>query len=145
MKSQRKREVKIYYNYKFYFLKVTPGQISTLPWPHPAPPSPTQPHPVVMAILVVMHIWKKYSHFNFNYVISISHPSQAPAIFQEIMEKLLHGISGVVVTWTTLITGGNEGEQLTNLMEVLNQFKECLARIKASKMLIPCTWGYCID
>lgn len=48
--------------------------------------------------------------------------ASAPAIFQKIMEKLLHGIAGVVVYLDDiLITGHTREEHLTNLKQVLER------------------------
>ena len=56
------------------------------------------------------------------------------ALFQEIMEKLLQGIPGMVVyVDDILITGQNESEHFTRLREVLTRLKESGLRLKQVK------------
>ena len=58
----------------------------------------------------------------------------APAVFQEIMEKLLNGIPGVVVYFDDiLVTGENEERHLTSLTEVLDRLKQSGLRLKRNK------------
>ncbi len=76
--------------------------------------------------------------------------ASAPAIFQEIMEKILQGIPGVVVYFDDiLVTGKNEAEHLKSLTQVLDQLKHYGLRLKRSKckFLAPSVdyLGYRID
>ena len=58
----------------------------------------------------------------------------APAIFQQIMEKLLHGITGVVVYIDDiLVTGRTEEEHLKNLQTVLERLEDHGLRLKRKK------------
>ena len=59
--------------------------------------------------------------------------ASAPAIFQQIMEKLLHGITGVVVYVDILVTGRTEEEHLKNLQTVLERLEDHGLRLKCKK------------
>ena len=60
--------------------------------------------------------------------------ASAPAIFQQIMEKLLHGITGVVVYIDDiLITGRTEEEHLKNLQTALERLEDHGLRLKRKK------------
>ena len=66
--------------------------------------------------------------------------SSAPAIFQRLMDKILHGLSGVICYIDDiLITGKNEEEHLRNLAAVLNRLEKHGFRLKMDKcrFLIP--------
>ena len=76
--------------------------------------------------------------------------ASAPAVFQEIMEKLLQGIPGVVVYFDDiLVTGENEERHLASLTEVLDRLKQSGLRLKRNKcrFLAPAVeyLGYKID
>ena len=76
--------------------------------------------------------------------------ASAPAIFQEIMEKILHGIPGVVVYIDDiLVTGTTDEEHLQSLKEVLVRLKQHGLRVKRAKcrFMVPSVeyLGYCID
>ena len=76
--------------------------------------------------------------------------ASAPAVFQQLMEKILQAVPGVVVYLDDiLITGKNEGEHLANLQQVLERFKQYGIRLKQAKCRImkPSVdyLGYCID
>ena len=76
--------------------------------------------------------------------------ASAPAVFQEIMEKVLQGIPGVVVYLDDiLVTGRTEEEHLDHLREVLDRLKQHGLRVKRSKcrFLAPSVdyLGYRID
>ena len=63
--------------------------------------------------------------------------ASAPAVFQQLMEKILQSIPGVVVYLDDiLITGKNEGEHLANLQQVLERFKQYGIRLKQAKCRI---------
>ena len=63
--------------------------------------------------------------------------ASAPAVFQEIMEKILQGIPGVVVYIDDiLVSGKNEEEHLDSLEEVLGRLEEYGLRLKRGKCLL---------
>ncbi len=60
--------------------------------------------------------------------------ASAPAIFQQIMEKILHGIPNVVCYLDdVLVTGPNKEKHLENLEQVFKRFKENGLRLKQKK------------
>lgn len=60
--------------------------------------------------------------------------ASAPAIFQEIMEKLLAGIPGVIIYLDDItITAENDEEHLKRLEEVLKRLEEANIRVKPEK------------
>ena len=76
--------------------------------------------------------------------------ASAPAVFQEIMEKLLQGIPRVVVYFDDiLVTGENEERDRASLTEVLDRLKQSGLRLKRNKcrFLAPAVeyLGYRID
>ena len=60
--------------------------------------------------------------------------ASAPAIFQQIMEKILHGIPHVVIYLDDiLITETSEDEHLNIIQQVLERFKQYGVRLKREK------------
>ena len=58
----------------------------------------------------------------------------APGIFQKAMEKLLHGISGVIVYIDDiLVSNSTEADHLRSLEEVLERLQKANLRAKKSK------------
>lgn len=68
----------------------------------------------------------RYNHLPFGI-------ASVPAIFQQTMEKLLHGITGVTVTDDILVTGKTDEEHLHNLNLVLERLHEYGLRLKRGK------------
>ena len=66
--------------------------------------------------------------------------ASAPAIFQRLMDKILHGLRGVMCYIDdTLMTGKDDEEHLRHLAAVLNRLEEHSFRLKKDKchFLIP--------
>ena len=60
--------------------------------------------------------------------------ASAPAMFQKLMDTLLQGVPQVVCYIDDiLVTGGTEGEHLSNLEEVLNRLKRHNVQIRKEK------------
>ena len=59
--------------------------------------------------------------------------ASAPGIFQKAMEKLLHGISGVVYIDDILVSNSTEADHLRSLEEVLERLQKANLRVKKSK------------
>ena len=60
--------------------------------------------------------------------------ASAPAIFQNLMEQVLHGLSGVICYMDDiLVTGSSEEEHLRNLEAVLSQLQRRGLRLKKEK------------
>ena len=60
--------------------------------------------------------------------------ANAPAIFQNVMDQVLHGLKGVVCCLDDiLVTGKNDEEHLVNLKATLDRLKQHGLRLKRSK------------
>ena len=76
--------------------------------------------------------------------------SSAPVIFQRLMDKILHGLSGVICYIDDILITGNNGEEhLRNLAAVLNRLEKHGFKLKMDNccFLIPSVeyFGHQID